>query len=73
MLEREYGHEQPGDDQQDRVGDAEPIGHGGNRRHPDEQAQSVRDVHHDRSAWSSTGASGDIATRVNLSGAVPPS
>ena len=43
--ERKDGDHQPGDHQQDRIGDAQPVGDRGHGHDGDEQPEDLRDRH----------------------------
>ncbi len=48
VVYRDEGHGDAHDDQQDRVGDPDPVGDGGHGHHADEQADAVGQIGHQR-------------------------
>jgi hypothetical protein len=45
VVDGDEGDTDAGDDQEDRVGDPQPVGHGGDHHDPDEEADPLGDAH----------------------------
>jgi hypothetical protein len=66
VLGGDEGHPDAGDDQQDGVGDPQPVGDGGDDHDADEEPDPIRDADHRSDAGRRWRRAGTACTRDNL-------